>query len=423
MPDGFVDALDRTLTALVVDDSTSTRLMLGKMLQRWDFRVLSAVDGREALSICRDQQVDILISDWMMPGMSGPELCRAIRALMQPHFTFIVLMTSKSATAEIAEGLDAGADDFLIKPTSAIELRARLSAGQRLIRMHDDLRDKNARISEAYDRLHEIHERIDRDLQAAARLQAGLIPAPASRCGPFELGLHYRPLGHVGGDLIGFYPISDTRIGVYSIDVSGHGISSALMTAQLAGLFDPVRKDENIGLVRTSSGTYRPRDPSAIASDLNVRLGRDSDHDLYLTMVLADLNADTGMVRFCQAGHPHPMILRSDGSVEVVGDGGMPIGLIDGAQYETYVVHLSAGERFATFSDGMIEAVSPDGEMLDENGLLRLFADAAEDTAGEDTALEVLQTVVAGADAFVGENGFEDDLSIIAVTMPERSAP
>ena len=413
MPEGLTKAVVRTLTALVADDSTSTRLLLDKMLRRWGFHVLSASCGEEALSICRDHQIDILLSDWMMPGLSGPDLCRAVRKLPRPHFTYIVLMTSKSADEDIALGLDAGADDFLVKPTGAVELRARLSAGQRLVRMHDDLRDKNQQISEAFDQLHKVHERIQRDLQAAARLQAGLIPPRASQCGPFELGLHYRPLGHVGGDLVGFYPITETRIGLYSIDVSGHGVSSALMTAHLASLFDPVRKDENIGLIRTSSGSFRPRDPSAIASDLNTRMGRDKDHDLYLTMVLADVNADKGVARFCQAGHPHPMILRADGGVELVGEGGMPVGLLDGAEYETYTVSLAPGDRFLTFSDGIVEALSPDGEMIGEEGLVRLFAET--DTG---SACDILDAVIEQIDAFVAERGCEDDLSSIIATMP-----
>lgn len=413
MLDGTPEPHDRRLTALIVDDSASTRMLLGKMLQKWDFDVLQAAGGQEALEICSGRQIDILISDWMMPGLTGPELCRSVRAMLQTHFTYIVLMTSKSAHQEIAEGLDAGADDFLIKPTSAVELRARLSAGQRLVRMQDDLLDKNTRISEAYDRLHEIHERIDRDLRAAARLQSGLIPPASSQCGPFEIGLYYRPLGHVGGDLVGFYPISENRIGLYSIDVSGHGISSALMTAQIAGLFDPVRKDENIGLIKTSSGTFRPRDPAAIASDLNIRLGRDKEHDLYLTMVLADVNSDTGMIRFCQAGHPHPYILRENGEVEPAGDGGMPIGLLDGAEFETSIVQLKSGERFATFSDGLVEALSPGGDMIDEQGLATLFKRFAKSEPSE-----LLEEVVAGVDDFVGEAGGEDDLSAILVTMP-----
>ena len=189
MADGSVEDAFRRPTALVVDDSGSTRLMLRKMLERWQFDVIEAEEGVAALQICRARRFDFVISDWMMPGLSGPELCRELRALRQEHFTYIILMTAKSATGDIAEGLDAGADDFLVKPASATELRARLNAGQRLVRMQEDLVEKNQRISEAYERLNTLYVSLERDLRAAARLQSRLIPPAQSVCGPFEIGL------------------------------------------------------------------------------------------------------------------------------------------------------------------------------------------------------------------------------------------
>ena len=161
MADMPADDAFRRLTALVVDDSGSTRMMLRKMLERWQFEVIEAGEGSVALQICRAQRIDFVISDWMMPGLSGPELCCELRALRQQHFTYIILMTSKSATGDIAEGLDAGADDFLTKPTTATELRARLNAGQRLVRMQEDLVERNLRISEAYERLNALYEGIE----------------------------------------------------------------------------------------------------------------------------------------------------------------------------------------------------------------------------------------------------------------------
>jgi len=227
----------RRLSALIVDDSASTRKMLKLMLRKWNFDVAEAADGAEALEFCKEHNPDFIISDWMMPGMTGPELCRAVRAMATRHYIYFILLTSKSDKNEVAAGLDAGADDFVVKPTDIGELHARLRAGQRLVRMQDDLVDKNRRITEAFDRLNALYESIDRDLKAAAKLQNALIPERQTRCGPVHIGCAYRPSGHVGGDLLGFFQISDSRIAAYSIDVSGHGVSSALMTARLSNFF------------------------------------------------------------------------------------------------------------------------------------------------------------------------------------------
>ncbi|MEO5614655.1 MAG: response regulator, partial [Cypionkella sp.] len=95
-------------------------------LSRWGYQVTEAASGDEALALCLLQDFDIVLSDWMMPGMTGLEFCKAFRALPREGYGYFILLTSKSEKAEIADGLENGADDFLTKPVSADELRARL---------------------------------------------------------------------------------------------------------------------------------------------------------------------------------------------------------------------------------------------------------------------------------------------------------
>lgn len=406
----------RQLTALVVDDSPAQRKMLSLMLRKWNFAVLQANDGYEALGLSQSQRIDFVISDWMMPEMDGLELCRSIRKIDSKHYVYFILLTSRSGKEDVAEGLDAGADDFLIKPTDMGELHARLRAGQRLIQMQEALVDKNRRITEAFDHLNTLYESIDRDLKAASKLQTALIPERQTELCGVSIGIAYRPSGHVGGDLVGFYEISPDRIAVYSIDVSGHGVSSALLTVRLANLFPAHNPSENIGFEHRADGTNIPRDPADIAADLNDRVQDDADNDQYFTMAFADINCKTGMVRFCQAGHPSPSIERLDGTIEFAGSGGAPIGLIPGVTFETEVVHLAAGERMMMFTDGITEAESPDGEMLDEDGLARILEGC--DAEGEEA---VLQHVVKGTIEFTQDEQLEDDLSAVMFTMPDTT--
>ena len=405
----------RKLSALVVDDSVSLRKMLILMLKKWNFDVIEASDGAEALEICKQTPVDFIISDWMMPGMSGPELCRAVRESESGAETYIyfILLTSKSDKNEVAAGLDAGADDFVVKPTDMGELHARLRAGQRLVRLQDDLVDKNRRITEAFDRLNQLYESIDRDLKAAAKLQSALIPENQTWCGPVSIGNVYRPSGHVGGDLLGFFQATDTRIAAYSIDVSGHGVSSALMTARLSNFFTPQHLDENIAMRRLPNGEYHPRNPASIARELNERLQDEADNDQYFTMMFADINLDTGLVRFCQAGHPNPVIIRTNGEIEFTGEGGAPIGLIPGMDYETCVLQLHPGDRLMMFSDGITECENVDGTMLDEDGL----ADILKSCQFMDERA-VLERVIEGMTRFRGSDDFDDDVSALLLTMP-----
>ena len=411
--DTIEDRAFRKLVALVVDDSATQRKLLKLMLKKWNFDVVEAEDGEQALAILKDREIDFVISDWVMPGLSGPELCRAVRALDQSRYTYFMLLTSKTAKEEVASGLDAGADDFLSKPMDMGEMHARLRAGQRLLSMQQDLVDKNRHITEAFDRLHAVYQSIEQDLASAARLQAALIPDRQSYCGPVRFGRIYQPSKHVGGDLVGFFKLSDSRIAAYAIDVSGHGVSSALMTARLSHFFNSQQLDENIAIRRLPSGEFTPRDPASITAELNVRMQAEADTDLYFTMIFADINLDSGLTRFCQAGQPPPAIVRASGKVEFVGTGGPPVGLMPDMAYETSVVRLNPGDRMLLYSDGITECEDADGNMLEEAGLQRLL-----DRYRGYEECETLERALKDLASFNGSARFDDDISALLFTIP-----
>ncbi|MEM0987370.1 MAG: SpoIIE family protein phosphatase [Pseudomonadota bacterium] len=403
----------RKRRVLVVDDSTAQRKMLSLLLRKWEFETSEAADGADALAMAEAEHFDIIISDWVMPKMSGVEFCKAIRAKEAETYTYFILLTSKTEKEDIAVGLDAGADDFLSKPTDSNEMKARLRAGERLLAMQDDLVDKNDRITEAFDRLNTLYESIDRDLRAAARLQQALIPERQGECGPVPIGVAYCPAGHVGGDLLGYFRVSHDRVVAYSIDVSGHGVSSALLTMRLSNFFNSQQLGENIGVTMCGDGIFRPRDPAAVMTDLNHRVQDDADNDQYFTMLYADVNLTTGLVRYCQAAHPNPAIIRATGEIEFIGDGGPPVGLMPDMNYETQVVHLAPGDRFMTFSDGIVECESPHGQLLENEGL----ADILNRHWGM-SEREVLDQVMLEMKAYTQTDGFDDDVSALLFTMP-----
>ena len=181
---------------LVVDDSRAQRHVLAMHLSRWGYLVTEAATGAEALALAEARPFDLVISDWMMPGLTGPELCRAFRALPRDGYGYFILLTSKSGQEAIATGLDGGADDFLTKPVSALELRARLRAGDRILGMQAELLAKNHALRRA-------HDAMEADLAQARRLQQSLIRDRHRDYAAGAVSLMMRPSGHVGGDLVG----------------------------------------------------------------------------------------------------------------------------------------------------------------------------------------------------------------------------
>ncbi|HEX8296587.1 MAG TPA: response regulator [Chthoniobacteraceae bacterium] len=121
---------------LIAEDHEASRRILQAYLQARGFEVMAAANGEEAWSILSaPSPPSIALLDWMMPGLDGVEVCRRVRNQTDRPYTYLVLLTSRSAKEEIAEGLEAGADDYVTKPCDRDELRARLAVGQRVVRL------------------------------------------------------------------------------------------------------------------------------------------------------------------------------------------------------------------------------------------------------------------------------------------------
>lgn len=406
-----------SLHVLVVDDSRLQRRILSMALKKKGYVVFEAEDGNHGLEVFQANHIDIVISDWMMPGLSGPEMCRALRDLNSDHYVYIILLTTKTEKNEIAEGFDAGADDFLSKPVHTVELMARITAGERVMRMERELTNKNALISETLAELKTLYQAVDNDLIEAKKLQQSLVRDKTGTFRDAEIALMLQSSGHVGGDLVGFFRINATEIGLYSLDVSGHGVSSALMTARLAGVLSGSVPGKNIAIEADAEGNPVGRDPGEVAADLNTLLLEEMDTEHYFTIILAILNSETGHIRLVQAGHPHAQLLREGESPVLLGDGGLPIGLLDGAEYSSFETTLRRGDRILMVSDGFTECTDPNGNMLDDTGLSRWVA-KHRDLDGP-TLLEVLPRELT---SFANGEDFGDDISSLVLDFGRGSS-
>jgi len=391
---------------LVVDDSAAQRRLIASQVARLGYLVTTAASGEEALDLCRAAPPDIVLSDWLMEGMSGIEFCRAFRQIGTGGYGYFILLTSKSGKEDIALGLESGADDFLVKPVDSAELRGRITAGERIVRMQRDLSDRNRTISAALDEIRSLYDSISRDLMEARRLQQSLVRERFRSFGASDVSLLLRPSGHVGGDLVGFFPIGPERVGIYALDVAGHGVASAMMTARLAGYLSGTTPDQNVALRRAGPGRPDARPPAEVAAILNRIAIEEMRTDTHFTLAYADADLRTGRVRLVQAGHPRPCLLRADGRVEFAGDGGLPVGMFAGAAFDQFEVALRPGDRLILASDGITEARDGAGGLVGEAGMARLVARNAHLSGPA-----FLDGLIAGAEAVNGED-FADDVSV-----------
>lgn len=396
---------------LVVDDSRAQRSLMSRSLAKQGYQVTEAGSGLEAIKLFSAHDFDLVLSDWMMPGMDGLELCKAIRAYNAKGYVYFILLTSKSDKDAVARGLDVGADDFLAKPFNPDELRARIAAGGRILSMERELQETNRLVSSALAELKTLYDSLDRDLVEARKMQQSLVRESFRDWGRAEVSVLLKPCGHVGGDLVGFFDAGKDHIAFYSIDVSGHGIASALLTARLASYLSEGSPTHNIALIEREDGDHRRQPPEMVAAQLNTLLTKDMLSEHYFTMLFGYLNMSTGHVEFTQCGHPNAVILNRSGRAQFIGDGGMPIGLISAAEFERQTLNLYPGERLIFYSDGFTECENTQKEQIEEQG----FGEILEQNSGLTNEM-LFDAMVWDLDRYAGGEEFGDDLSCVMVT-------
>jgi diguanylate cyclase (GGDEF)-like protein len=187
------------MRVLIADDSLMSRKLLRSTLERWGYEVVVAEDGQQAWTILSGEDPPpVAILDWVMPGLTGIEICKKVRETRREPYTYILLLTAKRTTEETVEGMESGADDYIAKPFHELELQVRLRAGKRIVDLQMDL--LNAR--------EELRERAEKDLLTLLPNRSAIqtiLDQEISRCNRDR-----RPVGVVVLDLDHFKSINDT---------------------------------------------------------------------------------------------------------------------------------------------------------------------------------------------------------------------
>jgi two-component system cell cycle response regulator len=212
---------------LIADDSLVSRHLLQTALQRWGYEVVVACDGEEAWGLLQQEDAPRLaVLDWMMPGMTGLEVCRLVRQKSREPYTYILLLTSKSLKEDLIEGMEAGADDYIVKPFDQHELQVRLRAGTRIVNLQAELLATREALREqaTHDSLTKLWNRSSILDILARELERGM--------------REHSPVGVVLTDLDHFKVINDTY---------GHLMGDAILREAARRMQSSIRPYDSIG--------------------------------------------------------------------------------------------------------------------------------------------------------------------------------
>jgi phosphoserine phosphatase RsbU/P len=396
---------------LVVDDTPANLQVLAGMLKDRGYKARPVPNGKLALLAARKDPPDLILLDINMPEMNGYDVCQHLKADQRLQGIPVIFISALNDNLDKVKAFAVGGVDYISKPFQMEELHARVETHLKLRRLQVEVEETNARLTTA-------NGRMSRDLKAAAKIQETFLPREIPLIPGTTFAWIYQPCDELAGDGLNVIPLGDGMVALYILDVSGHGVASALLSVTLSRLLSPPSEPTSI-LIR--AGDVRDRSaitpPAEVAARLNQLFPFDPSTEQFATLFYGILNTATGDFRYVSAGHPGPVHLPSGDNPVILESHGFPIGLADDS-YEERSVRLREGDRLYLYSDGVTEAMDLGGKQFGNARLLEAICQGRSEPLQESVA-----TLLGEIARWQVSERTQDDISILAAEVSVGSGP
>ena len=331
---------------LIIDDDPTLQLILKKNLQNQGYEVILASNGEAGIAQAKQHHPALIICDWMMEKVDGLEVCRQIKATPELTTTFLILLTARTNVEDRIQGLDAGADDFVSKPIEMNELKARVRARLRLNQLYEDLQSQKQALEGA-------NQKLQAELDEAAEYVRSLLPSPLK--GNVTTEARFIPSARLGGDCFDYFWLYDSLLVMYLLDVSGHGVGSALLSVSVLN----VLRSQSL----PNTNFFQPSD---VLKSLNNAFQMDNHGEKYFTIWYGVYDQINRKLIYSNAGHPPAIVLSGtfeNAQVKRLESSGLPIGFLPDTEYEDGYLDIPPGSNLYVFSDGAYEIPQPNDKI------------------------------------------------------------
>ncbi len=356
---------------MVADDDPIQRDLLEASLSSWGHEVVCVENGRRAWQLLQaEPRFSVLLTDWLMPELDGVELCRLLRRKQSDYYLPVILITSRDGPHDLVEALYSGADAFLKKPFEPSQLLAQIHVAERILKLEE-------RLARQLRDLRVANDRLETDLASAAMVQSSLLPDVSPKIHGIDFEWIYQACERLGGHMFNVFRLDEKRVGMYVLDVSGHGTSAALQSVSLSHALTPFDQQGGIlKVVSQSMGRYDVVPPAEVARHLNRNFPLIEKSGQFFTFLYAILDVDSRLVRYVRAGHPPPIVANGHSVRCLEKGGGIPIGIMPEAEYEEERIQLAAGDSLVFYTDGVLETLNRHGEAFGLDRLVRSLTDS-----------------------------------------------
>ncbi|OUR71518.1 hypothetical protein A9Q78_09690 [Methylophaga sp. 41_12_T18] len=365
---------------LIADDDATSRMLLEAMTTKWGYECIVAEDGQVGWELMQvDEPPCFLFIDWEMPKMNGIELIKRIRQQPTNNPPYIILLTARNETADIVEGLNSGANDYVVKPFNNAELQARINVGFRFLNLQADLSHVQSRLA----RERVVVEKIIAKMQATTKFDS--------------TNVRYlnRPVESTSGDVLFSARGPDNTQYTMLGDFTGHGLVAALGGPMASATFYAM--------------ALKGLPISEIAVEINRKMFHRLPTGLFLAAIFFEVNADRSKIQVWNCGMEDVLAFREKRLLKKHSSTSLALGILDSLAFEAELIDIQANDRFYAYSDGITETENAQGEHFGQQRLIQAISEMLTVDADihnlEDAAL-----------TFRGTGDQSDDITVLELT-------
>jgi sigma-B regulation protein RsbU (phosphoserine phosphatase) len=356
------------------------------MLTSQGYAVRLAKNGVRALESAQLLPPDLILLDIRMPGMDGFEVCRRLKTEESTRHVPVIFISALDDVMDKVRGFQAGGVDYITKPFQVEEVLVRTETHLSLRRLQRKLEEANRKMA--------------LEMALAGSMQANFLPRRLPEIPGWQLSATLKPARETSGDFFNAYPSADGRLVILLADVVDKGVSAALFMAYCCSL------------LRTFADEH-PGKPAQVMAHTNRRILVDTNANQFVTVFFGMLDAQSGELVYCNAGHPPPLIFSPNQETPIarLAYTGIPLGIDDDASWEEKRVHIPAGSLMVLYTDGLIEAFDSGETQFGETRLRQ----SVQRHWGQ--PLPSVQTgLLDDVQAFAGTSHLEDDIALMLVS-------
>lgn len=391
------------MKVLIAEDDSVVRRLVSSYLEKWGYEVLAVKDGTEAWEVLqRPDAPKLALLDWIMPGLDGLEICQKVRrkASESIGYTYLIMVSSRDRKEDFLAGLEAGADDYLVKPFDSNELRIRLHTATRMLELQEKLLESQKELTSKHRQEVEIGAKIQKTL---------LLAQPPGKVGRLQIAAMTEASEEIGGDFYEFIPQGEDILDVIVGDVMGKGVPAALLGAATKTHF--VRAINELIINKGSNSLPSPQEVvMAVHKQMTHHM---IDIGLFLTVFYARINPKSNKLEFVDCGHTHALYYSDKtGEISALSGENMPLGFTTAETYSQNTMDIAKGDILMFYSDGVTEAQGSGGELFGQRRVGKVLQKEAH-RAPQDIIHSLLSEII----KFSGSSTFSDDLTCVAVKI------